>query len=93
MVIGLLTLKLHFPEAQSLKDKRFVLRSLLDRMRNRFNVSAAEVDDQDLWQSAVVAVAHVNTDRGHADSTLSSVLQMVESESSLQVVDVQTEIL
>ena len=52
MVIGLLMLDLHFPGARSLKDKRQALRSLETRIRNRFNVSLAEVEHQDLWQRA-----------------------------------------
>ena len=62
MVIGLLTLDLHFPGARSLKDKRQALRSLETKIRNRFNVSIAEVEHQDLWQRARVAVVSVNTD-------------------------------
>lgn len=93
MVIGLLTLRLHYPGCGSLKDKRLVLKSILDRLRDRFNVSAAEVEDRDLWQSSVLALAHVNTDRAHADSTLSAVLNFLDSELDAQVVDVQTEFL
>ena len=73
MVIGLLVLELHFPGARSLKDKRQALRSLEQRVRNRFNVSIAEVEHQDLWQRARVAVVSVNTDHTHLDSTLQSV--------------------
>ena len=93
MVIALLTLKLHLPESENLKQKRSVLKSLMDRLKNRFNVSVAEVEDRDLWQSTVIVFAHVNTDKKHADSTLSSILNLVESENDLQVVDVQTEFL
>ena len=93
MVIAVLTLRLHYPEAGSLKQKRFILRSLTDRVRKRFNVSVAEVDDRDLWQSSILAVSHVNTDRREADSTLSSILNLLDGENDLQVVDVQTEFL
>lgn len=72
MVIGLLTLELHFPGARSLKDKRQVLRSLEQRLRNRFNVSVAEVAHQDLWQRATLAVVAVNTDHAHLEQTLSA---------------------
>ena len=74
MTVGLLTLDLHFPGARSLKDKRQALRSLETRVRNRFNVSVAEVDHQDLWQRARLAVVSVNTDRAHLESTLQGVL-------------------
>jgi uncharacterized protein len=93
MVIGLLQFELHYPGAESLKEKRFHLQSLLDRIRRRFNVSAAEVEYQDLWQKSVLAVVHVNTDRSGADKVLSAVTQMVETEAEIQMTGVQTEYL
>jgi uncharacterized protein YlxP (DUF503 family) len=93
MVIGLLQVEVHYPEAQSLKEKRFVLHSLLDRLRRQFNVSAAEVEQRDLWQKSVLGVVHVNTDRSHADSTLSKVVEFLESEPRIQVTGIQTEFL
>ena len=62
VVIALLTLDIHIPHAQSLKDKRMVLRSLKDRLRTKFNVSVSEVDHQDLWQRAQVSVVTVGSD-------------------------------
>ena len=56
MPVGLLTLELHIPDAQSLKDKRQVLRSLKDKLRREFNVAVAELDHQDVWQRSVVGV-------------------------------------
>ena len=78
MVIGLLTLDLHFPEARSLKDKRQALRSLLDRLRKRHNVSVAEVEHQDLWQRAGLAVVTVATAADAADRLLASVVDEIE---------------
>ena len=93
MVIGLLVLELHFPGARSLKDKRQALRSLETRVRNRFNVSLAEVEHQDLWQRARLAVVSVNTDHAHLESTLSSVTSEAERARDIQVLDAHTEIL
>jgi hypothetical protein len=93
MVIGLLTLDLHFPGARSLKDKRQALRSLEARIRNRFNVSVAEVDHQDLWQRARLAVVTVNTDHVHLESTLSSVAGEAGAARDIELLDAQTEIL
>jgi len=59
MIVGLLTLDLHFPESNSLKDKRWVLRSIKDRIRNKFNVSVAEVGANELWQRSVIGIACV----------------------------------
>ena len=59
MVVGLLSVELHIGGARSLKEKRFVLRGLKDRLRGSFNVSVAEVEFQDLWQRAGLAVVAV----------------------------------
>ena len=56
MVVGLLALEIHLPDAHSLKDKRQVVRKLKERLRARFNVAVAELDHQDLWQRATVGV-------------------------------------
>ena len=93
MVIGLLTLDLHFPGARSLKDKRQALRSLEQRIRNRFNVSIAEVEHQDLWQRSRLAVVSVNTDHGHLESTLQAVAGAAGTARDILLVDSQTEIL
>ena len=90
-----LTLELHFPGARSLKDKRQALRSLETRLRNRFNVAVAEVEHQDLWQRARLAVVSVNTDHGHLDvDALSSVDRARRpTPATIQVLDAHTEIL
>ena len=93
MVIGLLTLELHFPGARSLKDKRHVLRGLQARLRKQFNVSVAEVEFHDLWQRARLAVVTVNTDRVHLESTLQSVAGEAASARDAELVDQQVEVL
>jgi uncharacterized protein YlxP (DUF503 family) len=93
MVIGLLTLDLHFPGARSLKDKRQALRSLETRIRNRFNVSLAEVEHQDLWQRARLAVVSVNTDHVHLESTLQKVAGEAGSARDIELLDAHVETL
>jgi len=93
MVIGLLTLELHFPGARSLKDKRQVLRSLESRVRNRFNVSVAEVEYQDLWQRARLAVVSVNTDHAHLESTMEAVAREAAGARNADLVDQSLELL
>jgi uncharacterized protein YlxP (DUF503 family) len=88
-----LTLELHFPGARSLKDKRQALRSLEQKIRNRFNVSIAEVEHQDLWQRARLAVVAVNTDHSHLESTLASVAGEAGNARDALLVDSHTEIL
>jgi hypothetical protein len=93
MVIGLLTLDLHFPGARSLKDKRQALRSLETKLRNRFNIAVAEVEHQDLWQRARLAVVSVNTDHAHLESTLEGALSEAENAREIQVLDASRELL
>jgi uncharacterized protein len=76
--IGVLTLELRLEDAHSLKDKRHVVKSLKDRLRQRFNVAVAEIDYQDLWQRAAVAAVTVASDHTRAQQ----VLQSVEAEAS-----------
>jgi len=93
MLIGVLQIKLHIPAANSLKSKRFVIRSLLTRTRSKFNVSISEVGDHDLWQSAMIAIAVVSNENRIVNSVLSKVLDLVERERNVEVIDSQIEIL
>src|SRR5215469_9981299 len=70
MVVGILRLTLYLHGASSLKDKRQVLRKIVDRLRSRFNVSVAEVGDNDIWQRAVVGVCAVANDKSFVNEVL-----------------------
>jgi uncharacterized protein YlxP (DUF503 family) len=76
--IGLLTLHLHLPGCASLKEKRSRLKPLLTRLRREFNVSVAEIDQQDIWQNALVACAMVSNENGHTQRALQEVARWVE---------------
>lgn len=71
--IGVLTLELRLEHSHSLKDKRHVVKSLAERLRNRFNVAVAEIDFQDLWQRALLAAVTVSSDRVQAEKLLRAV--------------------
>lgn len=90
MVVGLITWELHLAGCRSLKDKRQILKSLKDRLHNRFNVSAAETDHQDLWQRAELTVCVVSTDRRHADSVLRQADGLVAAAPGARIVDSST---
>ncbi len=79
-VTGLLHVELHIPTAQSLKQKRSVIKSLKDRLRTRFNVSVAEVDHLDKWQRATLAIALVSTDHSHIESRFESLSAFIDQE-------------
>jgi uncharacterized protein YlxP (DUF503 family) len=94
MVVGLCIIQLEIPMAQSLKEKRQVLRSLIRRIQNDFNVSIAEVDQQDAWQQAVLGVACVSGDAAYAHGLLLKVVQRIQrSRLDLLLVDYVIEIL
>ena len=76
--IGVLTMEVRVEDSHSLKDKRHVVRSLKDRLRNKFNVAVAEIDGQDTWQRSTIAAVTVSADHGYAES----LLQMVENEAA-----------
>jgi uncharacterized protein YlxP (DUF503 family) len=74
MPVGLLTLELHIEHAQSLKDKRQVLRSLKDRLRAKFNVAVAELEYHDTWQRSVVGIVTISNEEHHLEESLQQVL-------------------
>jgi len=92
MFIGVCHIEIHVPDSGSLKTKRHSLRSLKDRIRNKFNVSVAEVDDNDLWQKATLVVAVVSNDKSHLNQMLDYVLNMVRSVLEISLLDYHIEI-
>jgi uncharacterized protein YlxP (DUF503 family) len=94
MVIGLCTIELHLPGAHSLKDKRSVLKSVSRRIRNEFNVSIAEVGEQDAWHSAVFGVVTVSNDAAYVHGLLTQVVNWIErTRLDVDLVDYQIEML
>jgi len=75
MVVGVLRLTLYIHGARSLKDKRQVLRKVVDRVRARYNVAIAEVGDQDIWQTAVVGVCAVANDHSFVNEVLDKIVR------------------
>ena len=70
---------MHLPYSQSLKDKRKVLKSLKDRLRGRHNISIAEVDGQDTWQTTVLGIVSVADSRSHLERMFETILAEIES--------------
>ena len=94
MIIGSLRIELNIPASNSLKEKRMVLRSLKDKLKNRFNISVSEVDDLDKWQKAVLGIACVNNDTRFANEQLDKVLDYIEEGfPSLSIIDYRMEFL
>jgi uncharacterized protein YlxP (DUF503 family) len=93
MVIGVCQLELFLHENFSLKGKRQVLRSIVQRARKKFNISIAEVEGQDLWQKAVLGVCAVGNDRQWVNSILDQVINFIENTQLTDVADFQIEII
>ena len=93
MLIGTMKLELFFPDTFSLKEKRFILKSIKTKIQNQFNVSVAEVDFHDKWQHSCLGIACVSNDRRFLDSTLSKVINFVSREGRIEIMDHVTEIL
>lgn len=93
MVIGACKIFLSIDDAFSLKEKRHIVKSIISRIKARFNASAAEVDLNDKWKNAVIGIACVSNDSGHADSMLSSIVNFVENDGRAVLIDYTTEII
>jgi len=93
VVIGLCQLELLLHGNFSLKGKRQVIKSVVQRARQRFNISIAEVEDQDLWQRAVLGICTVSNDRQRVNSILDQVVDFVENTHLAEVIDSQIEIM
>ena len=93
MVVGLLRLEVHVPNAHTLKDKRSVLNSLKDQLRGRFNISVAEVDANETWQRATVGISTVGNSRAYAEGLLREVMAWVRTTRLVELITVEEEYL
>lgn len=87
MIIGLISWELEIYGCQSLKEKRSVVKSLKDRLHDRFNVSVAETGHHDLWQRAELSACVVATARSHAESVLDNADRLVAGEARARIID------
>jgi uncharacterized protein YlxP (DUF503 family) len=93
MVIGFCQLDLRIPENHSLKEKRHVMRKMIDRVRHQFNVAISEVGDNDLWQRAQIGICTVGNDRRHINSSLDKVIDFIEKMHLVDMIHTEMEIL
>ena len=92
MIIAAMTFWLHAPWVHSLKEKRMVVKSLITQLQNKFHVSAAEVDEQDIHQIIVIGVAAVVPHHALADSLMEEISQFVETATDAQILEETREI-
>ena len=92
MVVGTLKIDLHLHDNRSLKGKRKIVKSMVGKVKHRFNVAIAEVGSNDKWQKIELGISAVGNDRRHIDSSLSNVLSYIESLYLAEIVNTRTEI-
>ncbi len=90
MSVGLLLLDCYMPESQSLKDKRRILTSLEERLRRQFNIAVAEVEYQDQWQRAQLAIVMVNTNWRMLQSSMSKLTEYVDRDRRVEITNTET---
>lgn len=93
MHIGVLHVRLHVPEAHSLKDKRRVVKSILERAKQRYGVSAAEVDEQDIHRIAVLGFAYVSGSHHHAQEVVHKLLDVLRTHPAARLIEHELEVL
>jgi len=94
MYVGTARIALHIPASGSLKDKRQVVRSVLQRLRNEFGIAAAEVEHQDLRQLAVLGLASVSGEAGHAQDVLDNAVRAIEMwRPDIEISDVYVDVI
>jgi len=93
MIVGLCTVELFIPDGRSLKDKRQVLQSVKSRLRDKFNVSVAELGEQDLWQKAILGLACVANESAHVNQVLDQAVNLIRSVPTIQLVRSRIELL
>lgn len=92
MVVGTLIIELYLHDNRSLKGKRKVVKSMVDRVKNKFNVAIAETGSNDKWQKIELGVGAVGNDGRHIDSSLNNVLSFIESLYLAEIIDARIEI-
>ncbi len=91
MVIGVCRILLSIDEAFSLKEKRHIVKSIIERLKSRYNASVAEVDLNDTWKNAVIGVACISNEAAHADSMMTNIVNFVENDGRAVLLDYSTE--
>ena len=92
MIVETVIITLYAPWVHSLKEKRMAVKSLIAKIKNKFNVSIAEVDEQDTHRTIVLGLACVSTTVSHADSMIDTILSFIENNTDADITDVHREV-
>lgn len=93
MLIGSCEIELIIYESNSLKEKRHVLKSIIERIKSRFNVSIAEIDNNELWNKAVIGVAVVSNSKALCESSILKVIDFIDNDERVEIINYFMEVL
>ena len=93
MQVGICTIKIHLFEVGSLKEKRHIVKSVIERVKARFNVSIAEVGEMDKWQLSEIGFSCVSNSRTHAEDILNKVIHFIEGDGRFEISDWSLEVI
>lgn len=93
VIIGFLEVHLRIPGAHSLKEKRGVIKRIIERLKNKFNVSVSEIGSQDKWQNSIIGVVTISTSKRVVDSTIEKVVTFIDDFHPVEVTNYYKEIL
>lgn len=93
MLIGICTCEIFIYDTNSLKEKRRIVKSIIEKSKNRFNISISEVGYNDKWQKALIGFATVSNDKIIVEQTIESVIRFMSSYSEIEIIDIDREIL
>lgn len=93
MITGICNIKIRIFEANSLKEKRMVIKSLMGRLKSRFNISIAEVGSNDSWQISEIGFSLVTNNSDHAREVLSKVINFIDGDSRVEIIEQNMELI
>lgn len=93
MIIGICTCEIFIFNANSIKSKRSVVKSIIEKSKNRFNISIAEVGENDKWQKSIIAFSTISNDQKIVEETIEKVINFFDSYSEIEIINIKSEIL
>lgn len=93
MIIGICTCEIYIFNANSLKSKRSVVKSIVEKSKNRFNISIAEVGENDKWQKSIIAFSTISNSQKIVEETIEKVINFFDSYSEIEIINIKREIL
>lgn len=93
MIIGICTCEIFIFNADSLKSKRSVVKSIIEKSKNRFNISIAEVGDNDKWQKSIIAFSTISNEQKVVEETMDKVINFFDSYSEIEIISIKRELL